>query len=55
VFLTFFAGCGSSGVSGSSLAPVTEHVTVRVTGSAKSTPKENCFLFLTAQVEGEAR
>jgi hypothetical protein len=41
VLLTALAGCGGS-----------EHVTIRVTGSAESTPREGCFLFLTAQVEG---
>jgi len=40
------AGCGGS-------RPATEHVTIRVKGSAESTPKEGCFLFLTAQVVGE--
>jgi hypothetical protein len=52
VFLTPFAGCGGSTVSGSSVGPVTEHLTIRVTGPAESTPKEGCFLFLTAGVEG---
>ena len=52
VFLMSFAGCGGSTVSGSSVGPVTEPLTIRVTGSAESTPKEGCFLFLTAQIEG---
>lgn len=52
IVVALCAGCGGSGAGGASVGPVTQPVQIHVTGAAETTPKEGCFLFLTAQVVG---
>jgi hypothetical protein len=52
ILVALCAGCGGSGAGGASVGPITEPVEIQVTGSAESSPKEGCFLFLSARVVG---
>jgi hypothetical protein len=52
LLLSSLAGCGGSTVSGSSVEPVTQLVTIRVSGPADSHSTTDCFLLLTSHVDG---